>query len=109
MGSPDVLFKGIPNQFVRKYTRDAIVRLRPEVVVIPCAGAFASAIAAVDAGQPPERIVCGDIALYTSAIGYWLAGTDWRLERTGRSRGCGRYLSRCRLTRTMRTAGTRRS
>jgi hypothetical protein len=80
MGSPDVLFKGIPNQFVRKYTRDAIVRLRPEVVVIPCAGAFASAIAAVDAGQPPERIVCGDIALYTSAIGYWLAGTDWRLE-----------------------------
>jgi hypothetical protein len=80
VSNPDVLFKGIPNQYVRKYMRDEIARLRPATVVIPCAGAFASAIAAVDAGQTPERIVCGDIALYTSAIGYWLAGTDWRLE-----------------------------
>jgi hypothetical protein len=79
MGAPDVLFKGIPNQYVRKYIRDTIAALRPETVVIPCAGAFASAVAAVDAGIDPAKIVAGDIALYTSAIGYWLAGTDWRL------------------------------
>jgi hypothetical protein len=83
MGAPDVLFKGIPNQFIRKYTRDQIARLRPGVVVIPCAGAFASAIAAIDAGMRPEQIVCGDIALYTSVIGKWLAGEDMPIEATG--------------------------
>jgi hypothetical protein len=90
MPKPDQIFVGIPNQYVRKYIRDTVQRLRnpdrvdlgPPVtrVVIPCAGAFASAVAVVEGGLAPERIVAGDIALYTSAIGYWLANRDWRIE-----------------------------
>lgn len=83
MGMPDVLFKGIPNAHVRVFTRDAIRELNPSKVVIPCAGAFASAIAALDAGLRPDQIVCGDIALYTSVIGKWLAGEQMRIEAKG--------------------------
>jgi hypothetical protein len=93
MGMPDVLFKGIPNAHVRVATRDLIRATRPEVVVIPCAGAFASAIAAIDAGMRPEEIVCGDIALYTSVIGAWLAGDDMRIVAKGEFEWLNAHMS----------------
>lgn len=83
MAQPDVLFKGVPNQYVRGYVRDAIQRLKPGVVVTPCSGAFALASTAAQAGHPLDQIVAGDITLYSSVIGAYLAGDEMRLEAKG--------------------------
>jgi hypothetical protein len=45
-------------------------------VVIPCAGRFTIAEAAVDAGWRPEEIECSDISLFSSVLGYAAAQTD---------------------------------
>jgi hypothetical protein len=67
MGKPDLIFAGVPNQTVRRYVADVIERTKPERVVIPCAGAF----------------VCGDITLYSSVLGAYASGQEFRLEAKG--------------------------
>ncbi len=80
MASPDILFKGIPRGPTRGYTADVIRALQPTRVVIPCTGSFSLAYVARAAGVPPEQIVCGDISLYSTALGHAIMDRDWRLE-----------------------------
>jgi hypothetical protein len=83
VGKPDLIFAGVPNQYVRRYVHDVIERTKPARVVIPCAGAFALATAARGAGIAPPNIVCGDITLYSSVLGAYASGQDFRLEAKG--------------------------
>jgi hypothetical protein len=76
VGKPDLIFAGVPNQYVRRYVHDTIERLKPERVVIPCAGAFALAVAARGAGIAASNIVCGDITLYSTVLGCYASGGD---------------------------------
>jgi hypothetical protein len=57
--------------------------MQPERVVIPCCGSFSLAVVARQAGVPAEAIVCGDISLYSTALGQAIMGRDWRLEARG--------------------------
>lgn len=54
--------------------------MQPDLVVIPCTGSFSLAHVAREAGVPADRIVCGDISLYSTALGNAIMGTDWRLD-----------------------------
>ncbi len=83
MANPDILFRGIPRRRTRGYTARVLAKVKPEVVVIPCAGSFSLAMVARSAGVPAENIVCGDISLYSTALGYALAGRDLALEPKG--------------------------
>jgi hypothetical protein len=80
MSAPDVLFKGIPRGPTRGYTAKVLQAFRPETVVIPCCGSFSLAAVAKIAGVLPQDIVCGDISLYSTALGHAVMGQDWRLE-----------------------------
>ena len=78
--APDVLFKGIPRGPTRGYTAKVLQAFRPEIVVIPCCGSFSLAAVAKEAGVLPHDIVCGDVSLYSTALGNAIMGQDWRLE-----------------------------
>lgn len=78
MSAPDILFKGIPRAPTRGYTARVIAAVKPDRVVIPCTGSFSLAYVAREAGV--QRIVAGDISLYSTAIGNAIMGKDWRLE-----------------------------
>lgn len=80
MSNPNILFKGIPRGATRGYTRQYLEAVKPDAVVIPCTGSFALAYVAREASVPAHRIVCGDISLYSTALGYAFMGKDWRLE-----------------------------
>jgi hypothetical protein len=82
MAAPDILFKGIPRGPTRAYTADVIQATAPRLVVIPCTGSFSLAHVAVQAGIPPSAIVCGDISIYSTALGNAIQDTDWRLALT---------------------------
>ena len=49
---------------------------RYERTIIPCAGRFTIAEAAVDAGWKPERLNCSDISIFSSVLGYACAEMD---------------------------------
>lgn len=55
-----------------------IAAVKPDLVVIPCTGSFALAAVAREAGA--REIVCGDISLYSTALGNAIMGQDWRLD-----------------------------
>jgi len=80
MTAPDVMFKGIPRGPTRGYTAQVIQAARPRVVVIPCCGSFSLAVTAKTAGVLPQNIICGDVSLYSTALGKAIMGEDWRLE-----------------------------
>ncbi|NIV38019.1 MAG: hypothetical protein GWN58_53980, partial [Anaerolineae bacterium] len=80
MANPDILFRGIPRARTRGYTANVIAAMRPEIVVVPCCGSFSLAVVAIEAGMQPSEIVCGDISLYSTALGYAIMDQDWRLE-----------------------------
>lgn len=80
MANPDILFRGIPRRPTRGYTAEVLRTVNPSQVVIPCTGSFSLAWVAREAGIAPERIVCGDISLYSTALGMAIMGQDWRLD-----------------------------
>lgn len=80
MSNPNILFKGIPRSPTRGYTARVLTAVKPDLVVIPCTGSFSLAWVALQAGIAPNRIVCGDISLYSTALGNAIMGQDWRLE-----------------------------
>ena len=80
MSSPDILFKGIPRGYTRGYAALVIQETKPERVAIPCAGSFSLAHVAAAAGASPGCIACGDISLYSTALGNAIMGSDWRLD-----------------------------
>jgi hypothetical protein len=80
MASPDILFKGIPRGPTRGYTARVLSAVQPGLVVIPCTGSFSLAYVAREAGVPAGRIVCGDISLYSTALGNAIMDQDWRLD-----------------------------
>jgi hypothetical protein len=63
LSAPDILFKGIPRGRTRGYTNRAI-----------------QAWVAAQAGVLPGDVVCGDVSLYSTALGKALTDEDWRLE-----------------------------
>lgn len=67
----------------RLFLKDALGRLRQQFpkVQIPCAGQFSLVRMAIEAGYKPEQITASDITLYSSALGFFLAGKP--LERLG--------------------------
>jgi Phage DNA Adenine Methylase-like domain 1/Phage GNAT-like domain len=79
MPSPNILFKGITRRSTRGYTAELLRQLQPKRVIIPCVGSFSQAVAAAAAGVPTTGIICGDIGLYSTAIGRAITGEDWRL------------------------------
>jgi hypothetical protein len=83
MANPDVLFRGIPRGPTRGYTAQVIRALPPARVVIPCCGSFSLAAVARRAGVAATAIVCGDVSLYSTALGQAIVGRDWRLEARG--------------------------
>jgi hypothetical protein len=92
MSLPDILFKGVPRRFTRGYTLEVIQRHGPDRVIIPCVGAFALATTAVEAGIRPEQIEACDISLYTTVIGYYLAGKDLPLRAKGEFEWLSQYM-----------------
>lgn len=81
MASPDILFKGIPRGPSRGYTAD-VLRALPKVgtVAIPCAGTFSLPVVAKTAGVVPSQVFCGDVSLYSHALGHAIMGEDFKLE-----------------------------
>lgn len=80
MASPDILFKGIPRGPTRGYTARVLASVKPDFVIVPCTGSFSLAYVARDAGVPADRIVCGDISTYSTALGNAIMQRDWRLD-----------------------------
>jgi len=80
MSNPDILFRGIPRGPTRGYTASVVMASKASVVVVPCCGSFSLAAVAREAGAPTERIVCGDISLYSTALGMAIMSNDWRLD-----------------------------
>ncbi len=82
MANPDILFRGIPRGPTRGYTAQVLQALTktPSRVVIPCTGSFSLASVAVQAGIPAERLFCGDVSLYSHALGMAIMGAEYRLE-----------------------------
>jgi hypothetical protein len=69
---PDALFRGITPVSARRVLKlfleekgDALKKW-----VVPCAGQFTVPEALVDFGVPPSSIVCSDITLFSSVLGY---------------------------------------
>jgi hypothetical protein len=77
LSNPDILFRGIPRGPTRAYTARVISAVQPKLLIVPCTGSFSLAYVARMAGA--GAIVCGDISLYSTAIGNAIMGTDWRL------------------------------
>lgn len=80
MSNPDILFRGIPRGPTRAYTARVLAAVNPSRIVIPCTGSFSLAHVAREAGVSPERIITGDISLYSTALGNAIMGRDWRLD-----------------------------
>ena len=80
MSNPDILFRGIPRGPTRGYTASVVMASKASAVVVPCCGSFSLAAVAREAGAPAERIVCGDISLYSTALGMAIMNQDWRLD-----------------------------
>jgi len=78
VSNPDILFRGIPRGPTRSYTARVISAVKPDLLIVPCTGSFSLAYVARLAGA--ANIVCGDISLYSTAIGNAIMGTDWRLD-----------------------------
>ena len=77
MSAPDILFKGIPRGNTRGYTADYLAAVKPDKVAIPCVGSFALARVAMESGVSPENIFCGDISIYSTAVGNAIQNQDW--------------------------------
>lgn len=92
MALPDILFKGVPRRYTRGFTAEVIRKTKPQRVVIPCAGAFALATTAVEAGIEPERIHCCDISLYTCTLGSYLADRPFQVRAVGRWEWLNQYM-----------------
>lgn len=54
-----------------------ISAVQPKLLIVPCTGSFSLAYVARAAGA--GAIVCGDISLYSTALGNAIMGTDWQL------------------------------
>lgn len=80
MSNPNILFKGIPRSPTRGYTKRYLEAVKPDVVVVPCTGSFALAYVAREAGILGKNIFCGDISLYSTALGRAFMNQDWRLD-----------------------------
>jgi hypothetical protein len=80
LSAPDILFKGIPRGPTRGYTARSIAVMRPGRVVIPCCGSFSLAAVARQAGCSAASVACGDVSLYSTALGRAIMGEDWRLD-----------------------------
>ena len=76
MKLPTSVFFGVPPAASRNRIVEFLKTNKFETVVIPCAGRFAIVEAVIEAGIKPENIICGDISLYSSVIGYYLSGQD---------------------------------
>lgn len=80
MANPDILFRGIPRGPTRGYTAQVLARVQPKSVIVPCCGSFSLAEVARVAGVPGGAVTCGDISIYSTAIGHAIMNKDWRLE-----------------------------
>lgn len=78
--NPDVVFKGKPCGPTRNHLSRIVAAVQPATVVIPNAGEFSFEFAALEAGIPADRIVSGDISLFSHSIGMAILGQDYRLE-----------------------------
>jgi len=70
------IFKGVTPKPTRDYLQAVFQKLRGQYdrLVIPCAGRFTVAQLATAAGWPATRIEASDISLFSSVIGYHVAG-----------------------------------
>ncbi len=80
MSNPDILFRGIPRSPTRGYTGHVLTNTQPKRVVVPCTGSFSLAWVALQSGVSADKIICGDISLYSTALGNAIMNKDWRLD-----------------------------
>jgi hypothetical protein len=92
-GLPDILFKGVPRRYTRGYTANVVKAVQPVTLCVPCAGAFALASTAAQAGVAPGVIHACDISLYTGVIGAYLAGEDIDVRPTEEWAWLGEYMT----------------
>lgn len=70
------LFLGAPHIGARNALGDFLKGREYGKYIIPCTGRFAIANTIVNTGVKPENIITSDISLFSSIIGYYLAGKD---------------------------------
>lgn len=70
------IFLGVTPAGIRQYMRQAFTAARAQYtrVVLPCAGRFTVAEAAIDAGWKAVQIETSDVSLFSSVLGYACAG-----------------------------------
>ena len=70
------IFLGVTPKPFRQYLKAVFEQAlgKYDRLVIPCAGSFTAATAAIAAGWKPEQIECSDVSLYSSVIGYLASG-----------------------------------
>lgn len=76
---PSMLFVGASDGAERSFLRPLLAKLRSAGYtryVEPCVGTFATVQVAEAAGFTPAQIDTSDVSLYTSILGYLLAGRD---------------------------------
>lgn len=74
------IFLGSTPAEFRDYLIQAFGYLRGDYdrIIVPCAGSLTIPALAVRAGWKPEQIECSDISLYTSVVGMYASGADFR-------------------------------
>lgn len=80
MANPDILYRGIPRGPTRGYTAQMLLAAQAKRAVIPCVGSFSLVAVSRAAGVPASGIYCGDISLYSTALGHAIMDEDWRLD-----------------------------
>ena len=64
------IFQGVMTAPCRDFIAECIIRNKPDIVYMPCAGRFGSAQAYVNHGGTAEKLFSSDICLFSSMLGY---------------------------------------
>lgn len=72
----NTIFQGISPKANRDAIGNYLKKHKFDKLIIPCVGRFTTPEVAVEAGMAPSQIITGDISLFSSLIGYYLAGKD---------------------------------
>lgn len=70
MNLQSLLFQGMTPKSCRGLIAEKILALKPSKFFFPCAGRFTVPETIIKMGAKPEDVICSDISLYSSVIGY---------------------------------------
>jgi len=70
------VFLGITPQHCRNVMHDYASTVKFDKYVIPTCGSFSAAQMLVKAGVSPDKIICSDVSLYSTALGHYFTGKN---------------------------------